>query len=177
MALSGFFNTTRKCIKQTDLHSWGLSVAASLKGVTAIPRASHPRPKTIGVFLRCAWVCDWLPALCFLTSHADGTDTYIHTHKPLRSAAPAPGTTAAFMQKQHRRHARDARGERRPAVKMIILCKVERGSSACWNVLDSRSPKSIPHNHAAFNDCRETYIHINMDFINTFGWKRFCMDC
>ncbi len=52
-------------------------------------------PKTIGcsddAFLRCAWVCDWLPALCFLTSHADGTDTYIHTHKPLRSAAPAPG--------------------------------------------------------------------------------------
>ncbi len=56
-------------------------------------------PKTIGcsddAFLRCAWVWDWLPALCFLTSHADGTDTYIHTHKPLRSAAPAPGMATA----------------------------------------------------------------------------------
>ncbi len=52
-------------------------------------------PKTIGcsddAFLRCAWVCDWLPALCFLTSHADGTDTYFTPISPCAQLPQPPG--------------------------------------------------------------------------------------
>lgn len=55
--------------------------------------------ETIGfdgdAFLRCVWVCDWLRAPGVLTSHADGTETYIHTHNPLLLGEGAPETAAS----------------------------------------------------------------------------------